>query len=88
MKGYHVTLVGRVQGVGFRWHTRLEARALKVNGWVQNLDDGSVEAWIEGEESSVEELLAWLRQGPTGATVDEAVVRAVPHEGIKGFKIR
>jgi acylphosphatase len=88
VKAYHVTLLGRVQGVGFRWHTRLEARALRINGWVQNLDDGSVEAWIEGDEVGVEELLEWLRSGPSGAAVDEALVRTVPHEGIKGFQIR
>lgn len=88
MKAYHVTLLGRVQGVGFRWHTRLEARALRINGWVQNLDDGSVEAWIEGDEAGVEELLEWLRSGPSGAAVDEALVRTVPQKGIKGFQIR
>lgn len=88
MKGYHVTLEGRVQGVGFRWHTRLEARALRVNGWVRNLDDGSVEACIEGEDARVEELLAWLHRGPSGARVDEAVVRAVTPDGITGFEIR
>jgi len=88
VKGFHVTLLGRVQGVGFRWHTRLEARALRVNGWVQNQGDGSVEAWIEGEEAAVEELLQWLHRGPSGAIVDEALVRAVPPDGIKGFKIR
>ena len=88
MKGYHVTLEGRVQGVGFRWHTRLEARALRVSGWVRNLDDGSVEAWIEGEDAAVLELLEWLHRGPSGARVDEAIVRVVPPEGITGFKIR
>ena len=88
MKGYHVTLEGRVQGVGFRWHTRLEARALRVSGWVQNLSDGSVEARIEGEDAAVEELLDWLHRGPSGARVDEALVTIVPHEGIEGFNIR
>ncbi len=83
-----MTLEGRVQGVGFRWHTRLEARALRVRGWVQNLDDGSVEATIEGEDTAVEELLEWLHRGPSGARVDEAIVTVVPHEGIVGFTIR
>ena len=88
MKAYHVTLEGRVQGVGFRWHTRLEARALRLNGWVRNLDDGSVEVCLEGEEAAVEELLQWLCDGPSGARVDEAVVTSVPPAGFKGFEIR
>ena len=88
MKAYHVTLQGRVQGVGFRWHTRLEARALRLHGWVRNLDDGSVEVCLEGEEAGVEELLQWLREGPSGARVDEAVVTTVLPAGFKSFEIR
>jgi len=88
MKAFHVTLEGRVQGVGFRWHTRLEARALGVAGWVQNLPDGCVEAHIEGAEPALQELLDWLRTGPSGARVDECFVSAADPEECPGFAIR
>ncbi len=64
----HVT--GRVQGVAFRWHTVEVARSLGVDGWVRNLDDGRVEAWIEGPSEQVEKMLEWLGTGPPAARVD------------------
>lgn len=83
-----MTLEGRVQGVGFRWHTRAEARALGVKGWVRNLDDGSVEAHLQGPEGAVSELLRWLRSGPSGARVDECLVKEASPLEFLGFEIR
>jgi acylphosphatase len=65
-----VIVVGRVQGVGFRWHTTQKARALGLVGWVRNLPDGSVRVVAEGSRRSAESLLAWLGQGPDRANVD------------------
>lgn len=45
---YYVRVRGVVQGVGFRHATVREAHALKLRGWVSNLEDGSVEAMIQG----------------------------------------
>lgn len=82
-----VLLEGRVQGVGFRWHARLEARAVGVRGWIRNLEDGGVEAHCEGDPDRVEELLGWLEMGPAGARVDRVDVQIVPAEGCAGFQI-
>lgn len=62
-------VAGRVQGVGFRWWTRDEATALGLDGWVRNERDGSVVALLAGPETAVVEMLARLRQGPSGAAV-------------------
>jgi len=85
---WHVVLDGRVQGVGFRWHTRLEARAIGVHGWVCNREDGAVEARVEGHPDRLEELLAWFEDGPSGARVDVVDVRPVEPEALPGFEIR
>lgn len=62
---------GRVQGVGFRWFVREAARRRGIAGWVRNRADGSVELEVSGNEASVRDLIAALREGPPGARVDE-----------------
>jgi len=69
-----VRVTGRVQGVFFRQSTVEMARPLGVNGWVRNLPDGSVEALFEGEREAVERAIAWCRQGPPRAKVDNLSV--------------
>ena len=44
----HVTIRGRVQGVGYRAWVEHEARARDLEGWVRNRRDGSVEALFAG----------------------------------------
>ena len=68
---FKVSIRGRVQGVGFRYHTRIEAMRLGLRGWVQNCADGSVEACICGPEDAVAAMLDWLANGPDWARVDE-----------------
>ncbi|MEM7306402.1 MAG: acylphosphatase [Planctomycetota bacterium] len=82
----HVT--GRVQGVGFRWYARERAETLGVAGWVRNLHDGRVEAWIEGPAGAVEEMLGWLRSGPPSARVDAVDAREREPSGAGGFEVR
>ncbi|CCG86865.1 acylphosphatase [Erwinia piriflorinigrans] len=66
---------GRVQGVGFRYSTRLEAHKHDVCGYAINLDDGSVEVGACGEAQQVESLLTWLKAGgPCGARADKVLV--------------
>ena len=68
----HCLVEGLVQGVFFRDSTRRRARQLGVTGWVRNLPDGRVEVVAEGERTSVESLVAWLRDGPEYARVEQA----------------
>jgi acylphosphatase len=68
---YYVRVKGVVQGVGFRLATVREAHALGVKGWVANLDDGSVEALLQGPANQLDRMLAWLRHGPPAARVTE-----------------
>lgn len=70
MPTLHVRIAGRVQGVGFRWFVREEARRLGLSGWVTNLASGEVEVAAGGAADSLERLRRALRVGPSGATVD------------------
>jgi acylphosphatase len=60
---------GRVQGVNFRYYTRLQAQELGVTGYVRNKWDRTVEVVAEGERGAVEKLLEFIKVGPRGALV-------------------
>jgi acylphosphatase len=66
----HVRIKGRVQGVGFRAFTELEATAHCLTGWVRNRRDGAVEAVFLGDEDAVQAMLDACRIGPPGARVE------------------
>jgi acylphosphatase len=59
-----------VQGVYFRQKTMETARSHGVTGWVRNLPDGRVEAVLEGDESSVKNVIEWCKIGPPKAQVE------------------
>jgi acylphosphatase len=78
-----------VQGVGFRYFTRLTARALQLTGWVRNLPDGGVELVAEGPAAEVDQLLAALREGPAGSRVERLETERQVYRGeFKGFEVR
>ena len=62
---------GKVQGVFYRASAHQQARDLGLHGWVRNTSDGAVEAVAEGPRPQVEAFVAWCRQGPAGARVDD-----------------
>src|SRR3954467_10873612 len=72
----HVSIHGRVQGVGYRAFVEREALREGVEGWVRNRRDGSVEAVFAGESEVVSKLLEACRRGPYSARVDSIQERA------------
>ena len=84
----HVIVSGDVQGVGYRYTMRMVARDAGVTGWVRNRPDGTVEAEIEGAPAQVDEVLAWMAQGPPGARVDAADVTDAALTGERDFRLR
>ena len=83
-----VVVRGRVQGVFFRETTRRRAYRAGVAGWVRNNDDGTVEAWFEGDPDDVDVMLHFAETGPSGAYVDGVDVQNVEPEGMRGFEVR
>jgi acylphosphatase len=72
MKGaiLHVTIRGRVQGVGYRAWVEHHAAASRLEGWVRNRRDGSVEAVLSGPAEIVANIVALCRRGPPSARVE------------------
>ena len=55
---------------------------------MRNRRDGTVEAEVQGEPGQVDEVLAWMAQGPPGARVDAADVTDVALGRDDGFEVR
>ncbi len=81
-------LYGSVQGVGFRYFVREVAVSSQLTGWVRNMDDGSVEAVLDGKDDDVNYALEMCKRGPPSATVRRFVVtREDDSIPMKGFRI-
>lgn len=90
MKRVHIYIYGEiVQGVFFRAHINDRANELDITGYVKNNDDGSVEAVFEGDDSDIDELVEYCREGPRGAKIDDLEVVDEEYEGeFDEFEIR
>ena len=88
-KRVHATVHGQVQGVFFREYTRRQAAYLKLNGWVKNLPDRTVETVFEGQADSVASMVKWLYTGSPMSNVTGVDVREEdPRDEPSGFVIR
>lgn len=85
-----ITVSGRVQGVGFRYHVEEAADVLGLTGWVMNGWDGrTVELEAQGDTEALESLLRKLKDGPPLAHVVSVTQRELPlREGEAGFEVR
>lgn len=79
---------GKVQGVGFRFHTAHEGLKLSLSGYARNESDGAVTVLMCGDEKNVEALLAWLEKGPPTANVTGLIHEHVDWQAIDGFSIQ
>ena len=70
----HIIIRGKVQGVYFRQNLKKIATENKVRGWVQNLENGNVEAQLEGAPENVKKVIEWSKRGPEGADVKEVII--------------
>jgi len=75
--------------VWFRRSTQRAAEQHQVLGWVQNNEDGSVEAVLQGAPDAVESVLKFMRNGPELARVDVCEVKEeILEEAFSNFVIR
>jgi acylphosphatase len=81
-----VRVEGFVQGVGFRDFLLMSAQINKLDGWVRNCADGSVEALVSGPTKAVEAFVSAATQGPRGARVTAVDLHNSEPPGGKGFR--
>ena len=85
----HWFIHGRVQGVGFRAHTALNAKRFGIRGWVMNLENGQVELMAEGPEKKMKVFQNKVRKGPRGSKVEKVNEGQPDNEQILGeFQIK
>ena len=75
MIALHISIYGTVQAVGFRNWMKKSAEKKGVLGWVRNASDGSVEAFIQGEDETLNDLLALCWEGPNLADVEDVLTQ-------------
>ena len=83
----HIRIKGLVHGVSFRSSMAQLASDLGVRGWVRNLPDGTVEAFLEGDERKVKRIIDWAKFGPPRARVDKLEVELATPRNHRDFRI-
>ncbi|MEA2042812.1 MAG: acylphosphatase [Bacteroidota bacterium] len=84
---YNIRVWGRVQGVGYRFNCKREAKAMGITGFVKNRPDGSVYIEAEGDASNLEIFVSRCKKGPTYAHVDKVHINKSEPVGFSEFKI-
>lgn len=89
MKRVRAIITGLVQGAGYRDYILEKAKMLDLTGYVQNLDDGSVEAIFEGYEDDIDEMLDYCKTGTRKSKVEDIEVLEEEYTGeFEDFEIR
>lgn len=83
-----LVIAGDVQGVSFRdWATE-EARRHGLDGYVRNLEDGTVEAVVSGPEQAVAQFAKACEDGSDAADVKGVSASEAEDPGLNGFERR
>ncbi len=77
----HFKISGRVQGVSYRFYAREKAAALQLKGIIQNIEDGTVEAELQGSQTSLAAFRMWAYEGSPASRVDSVeMIMQTPEE--------
>lgn len=87
MKTVRLIIKGKVQGVFYRATAKDVADLLGIKGWVKNLPDDNVEITASATDEQLQKFIAWCKQGPPKARVEEVVVEELNPEEFNGFRI-
>lgn len=89
MKQIHLIFYGKVQGVFYRDNTQKKASELRLKGYVRNLQDGTVEAIVQGSEEKLKELIEFCKNNPGYSKVEKIDVEEQElSDEFDGFEVR
>ena len=84
----HVIFFGFVQGVGFRFTTKMLASGYTVSGWVRNLPDGTVELEAQGEKKEVHAFIDRIKSEMNRYIKDVKMAWTEAKANERGFAVR
>ena len=84
-KCYEVVVSGIVQGVGYRFYTKLMADRLDIGGNVKNLKNGDVQLTIAMSDSEKEKFVRQLWRGTQFSKVTKVDVREMGYYNSEDF---
>lgn len=70
-KRVNITVIGKVQKVGFRYSAVEKAIELGLKGVIKNYEQDRVQVEVQGEIEKLKEFLKWCHHGPEGAKVQK-----------------
>lgn len=80
MHAYKITVKGLVQGVGFRYYCYKEAEVYGIKGYVQNLINGDVEIFAEGDDGIINDFIESVKRGPRYSRVNSINIVEIKYE--------
>ncbi|MDO8623647.1 MAG: acylphosphatase [archaeon] len=86
-KSVRIYISGLVQGVLFREFVKENAERLNIKGFVRNLEDGRIEAFLEGERNDINRMVELCQKGPKSAKIKGVEIKDEKIQEFKVFKI-
>lgn len=88
MKRYLIIFVGRVQGVGFRYTYYNIALKYNLLGQIKNLDNGNVEAIVQGKEEDIYKSIIEITKVKSFIKIEDYFLKELDiDDKLKNFKI-
>lgn len=86
-KSVRLYISGLVQGIFFRAFVKENAERYNVKGFVRNLEDNRVEAFLEGNPEDVKKMIELCKKGPKHSRVDKVEEKEEKFQDFKTFKV-
>ena len=86
-KSVRLYITGIVQGIFFRSFIKTNAEKLNVKGFTRNLEDGRVEAFLEGDSENVNKMIELCKKGPKHSQIKNVEIKPERFQDFKTFKI-
>ena len=85
-----ITIMGRVQGVGFRYFVLQKAQEMRLRGYTANAGNGEVDIHAEGDKIYLEDFVKAVSRGPSSAKITDVLVNWLdkPTNRFRTFEIK